>query len=1257
MPQRRDLVLGELAVEKGYVTRDQVEACFRMQLTSSLPRPLGQILLQEGLISYDQLEELLFLQAERTPAETRTDRGSSTTGDGPLLGQMLLARRWVTLDQLEECVREQMKLSRDGVGHEPLGQILMRKRYITGEQFADAIRAQGRAPETPKAEVPRAGLSPGERFGRYLIVEEIGRGGMGIVFRARDEGLRRDVALKVLQQGPGSDARLLERFQREASLAARLRHPGIVTVHEVGIERGIHFFTMDFVDGHTLDALLANKKLSRDDAVRIIEDVARAIHHAHVQGVLHRDIKPSNIIVEKSGRPLVMDFGLARQVAPEKKLTQEGSALGTPYYMSPEAVRGEVARIGPETDVYSLGIVLYEMTTGRVPFTGRQAFEIYERIVSQDPAPPRDRIPDFPIDLQTVILKAIEKSPLHRYETAEALADDLRRIRNHEFIQARPPTLTQKAVRRFRRHRGAIVAGTVTLLLAVAVAGWFGLRRGAEFRAEMQKGRDALAAGRYAAAEEAFTRASSMRPDDAEAAEGIRRARAGSFFVDAKRQLADESIDAARALLEKSKLAGVPPEPLEPWLAFCSAMTDARSALERGDWARASDLLQGSPSIREGDSIRVRLEAATRGALDAEERLKQHRYEEAADALRAVPESERALPSIDALRRHALGVARLTIRTIPPGGDVQGAGSEVTVGIYTITIDGKISFPLSFERDSTGRVPDVEIVVPREPPDGMVYVAAGSFLSGPNKQRTDPLPAYWIDRTEVTNREYARFVDATGYPAPLHWWDGKPPAGREDHPVMFVTYVDAQACLRWAGRRLPTESEWEKAARGIDGREYPWGSESAPASEGFRAVGTEPLDRSPYGAMDLSGNVSEWTSSRGRQGRYAVWGGAYKDGDRVRIPRFAPVHSRVYESGPTSSWDQQGFRGVRPVPPWLGREPSAEELHALWQDPKAPAETRRLALAALSTEFDVLKSALLGGDEGTAREAAGYIGLSRHADRTAVLISGLAADSAVVRQACAEALGYRAGLEDAGVEALLRALSDRSGSVSTAAVIALVRLDPPNVISRVRDALKDAPRGLLTEILREFAWQFTTLGSRGLDVGRNDLAERCYTRCLALDPRDPVIYNNRGLAKLRLGDADGCIADCAEALAVDATLGLAYQKIAHAYLVKGDLAKAADNADRAIALRDDDYRVIRTRGLVRLEAGDLAGARADLERACAVASRDEESFYGLGLCEERAGRKPQAAAAYRRALEINPDFDRAFRKLYSPIAERLKAVE
>lgn len=1250
MPQRRDLVLGELAVGKGFVTRDQVEACFRMQLTSSLPRPLGQILLQEGLLTYDQLEELLFLQAERAPAESRAP--STTTGDGPLLGQMLLARRWVTLDQLEECVREQMKLSREGVGHEPLGQILLRKRYITAQQFDEAIRAQGKTPETPKVETKRAALAPGERFGRYLIVEEIGRGGMGVVFRARDEGLKRDVALKILQEGPGSDARLLERFQREASLAARLRHPGIVAVHEVGIERGVHFFTMDFVDGYTLDLLLANKRMSRDEAVRIIEDVARAIHHAHVQGVLHRDIKPSNIIVDRSGKPLVMDFGLARQVAPEKKLTQEGSALGTPYYMSPEAVRGEIVRIGPATDVYSLGVVLYEMTSGRVPFTGRQAFEIYEQIVSKDPAPPRDRIPDFPVDLQTILLKAIEKSPFHRYETAEALADDLRRIRHHEFIQARPPTLTQKVVRRFRRHGAVIASSVIAVLLVAGIAGWYGFRSGAEYRSEMRRGREALGAGQYAAAQEAFARAAALRPEDAEAADGLQRARAGGYFAEAKRQLADGSIEAAHALFEKARPA---PEALEPWLAFCSAMTDARAALERGEWARAFECVGAAPALREGDSIRARLESAARAAVDAEERIQRHRYEEAAEAIRFVPESERRLPSIDALRRHALGIARVTIRTIPPGGDVRGIDAEVTPGVYTVTIDGLRTFPLLFERDATGRVADLDLVVPREPPAGMVYVPPGSFLSGPNRQKADPLPAFWIDRTEVTNREYAKFVSETGYPAPLHWWDGSPPAGREDHPVIYVSCYDAQAYLRWAGKRLPTESEWEKAARGIDGREYPWGVDAAPETAGLRAAGAEARDASPYGAMDLSGNVSEWTSSRGRSGRFTVWGGAYKDGERVRIARFAAVNARVFESPGSSVWDQTGFRGVRPVPPWAGREATPQELHALWQDPKAPAETRRLALAELAGDFSILRSALRAGEEATAREAACRIGLSRHADRVDALVEGLGSESGPIRQACAEALGYRGPLEDRGVDALLRALAD--DAVAGAAILALLRLDPPDLIARIRAALKDAPRGVLTDTLREFLRQYTVLGSRCLDLGRNDEAARCYARCLSIDPRDPVIYNNRGLAKLRLGDADGCIADCTESLAIDPTVALVHQKLAHAYLVKKDLAKAAEHADRAVQLRNDDFRIARTRGLVRLEQGDLDGARSDLELACRLAPGDEESFFAMGLCEERAGRRPQAAAAYRRALEINPDFDRAFRMLYPSVAERLRAVE
>ena len=275
------------------------------------------------------------------------------------------------------------------------------------------------------------------KWGEYELLEELGRGGMGIVYKARHRQLDRIVALKILRSGSMAPATELARFRQEALSVARLDHPHVVPVFEVGEHEGQPFFTMQYVAGQTLSRRLAEGPLPAREAAALLLPICEAIEAAHAQGLLHRDLKPSNILIDPAGRPLVADFGLARQVECDESLTHSGAILGTPTHMAPEQAAGSRGRIGPATDVYGLGAILYQMLTGRPPFQGSTPMDTVLMVLEQDPLPPRLLNARTNRLLEMIALKCLQKPPELRYASAQALADDLRAFLADEPIAAR----------------------------------------------------------------------------------------------------------------------------------------------------------------------------------------------------------------------------------------------------------------------------------------------------------------------------------------------------------------------------------------------------------------------------------------------------------------------------------------------------------------------------------------------------------------------------------------------------------------------------------------------------------------------------------------------------------------------------------------------------------------------------------------------------------------------------------------------------
>jgi serine/threonine-protein kinase len=332
----------------------------------------------------------------------------------------------------------------------------------------------GSAPTRAAAVATTAEPPPPPSVPGYEIVGELGRGGMAVVYQARQVALNRLVALKMVRAGAHATAEELGRFRSEAEAVAALRHPNIVQIYEIGAHDGCPYLALEFVDGGSLSERLARERPRPRQAAQLGETLARTVHFAHQQGIIHRDLKPANVLLAADGTPKVADFGLAKRLEGGLDQTRTGQILGTPNYMAPEQAGPGGPPVGTLADVYSLGAILYSMLTGRPPFLGPTPWYVLGQVRSADPAPPRRLAPETPADLETICLKCMEKDPQRRYASAAALADDLRRYLAGEPVQARAIRDWERAWKWIKRR--PVVSGLVAaLLLAIAagaVASW-----------------------------------------------------------------------------------------------------------------------------------------------------------------------------------------------------------------------------------------------------------------------------------------------------------------------------------------------------------------------------------------------------------------------------------------------------------------------------------------------------------------------------------------------------------------------------------------------------------------------------------------------------------------------------------------------------------------------------------------------------------------------------------------------------------------
>ena len=422
-------LIAKVVLERGFATEEQLETCLRLlcdqpEGTTSLP----QILLQQGVVTVPQYVELLRIsEAQQHPA---------ASGDETASG-------FAKVTTLE--------LPKTPGGASPHGHSPMPELASEGSDTAEAERT----------------------FGRYPVLREIGRGGMGIVYLAQDPTLNRPVALKVLRREISQRNRAEHRFQREIEALLSIQHPNVVRLLDCGEVEGALYFAMDYVEGHSLEQLIREGRIGLQDMVDLTVRVAEALDACHEKGLLHRDIKPANILVDVRGNPYLTDFGLALDEAQDTRITQSGTLVGTPAYLAPEQTTTGEGNVDPRSDVYSLGVVLYEGLTGQLPYRAYSLMEMLRRIVNDRPQPMRKLRSDIPADLEAVCMTALEKDPRIRYQTAKALAEDLKRVTRGVAIHARPQGAAMRLRLLLRRHgRGGAAALALIALTALVTHYW-----------------------------------------------------------------------------------------------------------------------------------------------------------------------------------------------------------------------------------------------------------------------------------------------------------------------------------------------------------------------------------------------------------------------------------------------------------------------------------------------------------------------------------------------------------------------------------------------------------------------------------------------------------------------------------------------------------------------------------------------------------------------------------------------------------------
>lgn len=453
MHSKQELLLGKQAIAWKYITSEQLRACIEIQIRTRTPLVL--VFLQQNIISEENLRKLMQDHLHRK------EENSISPGEDLVLCRILQREELLPSETIAELFMEQQESAEEGIS---IAELLLNQNLLPFAKFLDVYTRLTQ--ETISClgchkEFRLVNLFPGKKvrckyckqiidvpsvaneihalpqeeleiqpaqedhFAGYEIIEEVAQGGMGIIYRAQKQATGQIVALKVLGEACRTSDEAKKRFAREAQTLSRLKHPNIVSIIDIGIENEVPYFSMEFVDGQSLENFVGDNLLPIDKVVDIILKVSRGLAYAHQSEVIHRDIKPSNILLDSHGEPHLTDFGLAKCMDSMTLVTRSGTTLGTPYYMSPEQAKGQLGLISPRSDIYSLGVVFYELLTGVNPFRGENTVDIYQKILTIDPVAPSTLRKGIPKKLDAICLKCLKKDAFQRYKNAQLLVDDI----------------------------------------------------------------------------------------------------------------------------------------------------------------------------------------------------------------------------------------------------------------------------------------------------------------------------------------------------------------------------------------------------------------------------------------------------------------------------------------------------------------------------------------------------------------------------------------------------------------------------------------------------------------------------------------------------------------------------------------------------------------------------------------------------------------------------------------------------------------